>query len=164
MVIVSKESKQTVESDLVSYFNTKLELLGLKLNDTKTSVDFFRAKRSGISSKLKRIQSKVSGPISDREIDEQLGHLEGLISLANHMQSQQKSNDSNPLSLVEGQNHDVRGDTLVRFAANKIHKLLKEKRVVTPIDLLMVKFTFYKRSNNLIVHLFAFRKTNGFSY
>ncbi|BBC41664.1 hypothetical protein PDPE_1-02505 [Photobacterium damselae subsp. piscicida] len=36
--------------------------------------------------------------------------------------------------------------------------------VVTPIDLLMVKFTFYKRSNNLIVHLFAFRKTNGFSY
>lgn len=128
MVIVSKESKQTVESDLVSYFNTQLEPLGLKLNDTKTSVDFFRAKRSGISSKLKRIQSKVSGPISDREIDEQLGHLEGLISLADHMQSQQKSNDSNPLSLVEGQNHDVRGDTLVRFAANKIHKLLKEKR------------------------------------
>ncbi|GAW46890.1 DUF3157 family protein [Photobacterium damselae subsp. piscicida] len=37
-------------------------------------------------------------------------------------------------------------------------------QVVTPIDLLMVKFTFYKRSNNLIVHLFAFRKTNGFSY
>ncbi|BBC41963.1 hypothetical protein PDPE_1-02804 [Photobacterium damselae subsp. piscicida] len=36
--------------------------------------------------------------------------------------------------------------------------------VLTPIDLLMVKFTFYKRSNNLIVHLFAFRKTNGFSY
>ncbi|BAX53462.1 hypothetical protein PDPUS_1_02088 [Photobacterium damselae subsp. piscicida] len=36
--------------------------------------------------------------------------------------------------------------------------------VVTPIDLLIVKFTFYKRSNNLIVHLFAFRKTNGFSY
>ncbi|MDP2534102.1 hypothetical protein Q8W16_22580 [Photobacterium damselae subsp. piscicida] len=33
-----------------------------------------------------------------------------------------------------------------------------------PIDLLMVKFTFDKRSNNLIVHLFAFRKTNGFSY
>ncbi|BAX55035.1 Sec-independent protein translocase protein TatA [Photobacterium damselae subsp. piscicida] len=39
-----------------------------------------------------------------------------------------------------------------------------QKAVVTPIDLLMVKFTFYKRSNNLIVHLFAFRKTNGFSY
>ncbi|MDP2567781.1 hypothetical protein Q8W14_03680 [Photobacterium damselae subsp. piscicida] len=39
-----------------------------------------------------------------------------------------------------------------------------EFMVVAPIDLLMVKFTFYKRSNNLIVHLFAFRKTNGFSY
>ncbi|BBC41815.1 hypothetical protein PDPE_1-02656 [Photobacterium damselae subsp. piscicida] len=41
---------------------------------------------------------------------------------------------------------------------------LEQDGVVTPIDLLMVKFTFYKRSNNLIVHLFAFRKTNGFSY
>ncbi|WP_125653063.1 hypothetical protein [Photobacterium damselae] len=41
---------------------------------------------------------------------------------------------------------------------------LARSLVVTPIDLLMVKFTFYKRSNNLIVHLFAFRKTNGFSY
>ncbi|MBE8128963.1 hypothetical protein [Photobacterium damselae] len=39
-----------------------------------------------------------------------------------------------------------------------------ETAVMTPIDLLMVKFTFYKRFNNLIVHLFAFRKTNGFSY
>ncbi|WP_416351520.1 DNA topoisomerase III, partial [Photobacterium damselae] len=35
--------------------------------------------------------------------------------------------------------------------------IVPEKWVVTPIDLLMVKFTFYKRSNNLIVHLFAFR-------
>ncbi|BBC39343.1 hypothetical protein PDPE_1-00183 [Photobacterium damselae subsp. piscicida] len=42
--------------------------------------------------------------------------------------------------------------------------LSRKNRAVTPIDLLMVKFTFYKRSNNLIVHLFAFRKTNGFSY
>ncbi|BAX53714.1 hypothetical protein PDPUS_1_02340 [Photobacterium damselae subsp. piscicida] len=43
-------------------------------------------------------------------------------------------------------------------------RLLRLQLVVAPIDLLMVKFTFYKRSNNLIVHLFAFRKTNGFSY
>ncbi|BBC41981.1 hypothetical protein PDPE_1-02822 [Photobacterium damselae subsp. piscicida] len=43
-------------------------------------------------------------------------------------------------------------------------KYVPHNGVVTPIDLLMVKFTFYKRSNNLIVHLFAFRKTNGFSY
>ncbi|BBC40485.1 hypothetical protein PDPE_1-01325 [Photobacterium damselae subsp. piscicida] len=44
------------------------------------------------------------------------------------------------------------------------HSAESTNTVVTPIDLLMVKFTFYKRSNNLIVHLFAFRKTNGFSY
>ncbi|MGQ5487171.1 hypothetical protein ACUHZR_20525, partial [Photobacterium damselae subsp. piscicida] len=39
----------------------------------------------------------------------------------------------------------------------EVNRALINKTVVTPIDLLMVKFTFYKRSNNLIVHLFAFR-------
>ncbi|WP_125653064.1 hypothetical protein [Photobacterium damselae] len=58
-------------------------------------------------------------------------------------------------------------DNITEFIINPVifmtavHTLDK---AVTPIDLLMVKFTFYKRSNNLIVHLFAFRKTNGFSY
>ncbi|MGQ5487052.1 hypothetical protein ACUHZR_19700, partial [Photobacterium damselae subsp. piscicida] len=47
---------------------------------------------------------------------------------------------------------------LAAFEFDMRMKVSKEW-VVTPIDLLMVKFTFYKRSNNLIVHLFAFRKT-----
>ncbi|BBC41767.1 hypothetical protein PDPE_1-02608 [Photobacterium damselae subsp. piscicida] len=54
-------------------------------------------------------------------------------------------------------------DTYKHFYGCNI-KMTDSYLVVTPIDLLMVKFTFYKRSNNLIVHLFAFRKTNGFSY
>ncbi|MDP2531829.1 hypothetical protein Q8W16_05395 [Photobacterium damselae subsp. piscicida] len=53
---------------------------------------------------------------------------------------------------------------LCGFSGDSIAAFFCHLSVVTPIDLLMVKFTFYKRSNNLIVHLFAFRKTNGFSY
>ncbi|MDP2532434.1 hypothetical protein Q8W16_10015 [Photobacterium damselae subsp. piscicida] len=59
---------------------------------------------------------------------------------------------------------------LIQITINLLSPLIRllykhsEISVVTPIDLLMVKFTFYKRSNNLIVHLFAFRKTNDFSY
>ncbi|WP_125653068.1 hypothetical protein [Photobacterium damselae] len=53
---------------------------------------------------------------------------------------------------------------IILTITRKTEELCLNFWVVTPIDLLMVKFTFYKRSNNLIVHLFAFRKTNGFSY
>ncbi|TFZ45419.1 hypothetical protein E4T25_18670, partial [Photobacterium damselae subsp. piscicida] len=44
----------------------------------------------------------------------------------------------------------VSWETALQLTANAI---LHTIEVVTPIDLLMVKFTFYKRSNNLIVHL-----------
>ncbi|BAX55408.1 hypothetical protein PDPUS_2_00822 [Photobacterium damselae subsp. piscicida] len=54
--------------------------------------------------------------------------------------------------------------TEINHLQQTVSQLAINHLVVTPIDLLMVKFTFYKRSNNLIVHLFAFRKTNGFSY
>ncbi|MGQ5487087.1 hypothetical protein ACUHZR_19905, partial [Photobacterium damselae subsp. piscicida] len=63
-----------------------------------------------------------------------------------------KLTDPNELLLTWGFHHYFHGK-LTKDDLDKINN----KRVVTPIDLLMVKFTFYKRSNNLIVHLFAFR-------
>ncbi|WP_167796580.1 hypothetical protein, partial [Photobacterium damselae] len=49
------------------------------------------------------------------------------------------------IPLIQAYNVMITPSTLV--ISNAFNK------VVTPIDLLMVKFTFYKRSNNLIVHL-----------
>lgn len=129
LIIVSEESSTNLKKDIVDFINSKLEDIGLSIHSDKTKVEPFQIKKVGISGKLRSIQGKVSGPISNNEIDEQLGHLEGLINLADYIKTLPKDEDSNnPLALIEAPNHDVREDTLVRFSANKIHNLLQQKR------------------------------------
>ena len=129
LIIVSEESSINIKNDIVHFIENKLEDIGLNIQNDKTKVESFQIKKAGVSSKLKSIQGKVSGPISNNEIDEQLGHLEGLINLADYIKTLPKDEDSNnPLALIEAPNHDVREDTLVRFSANKIHNLLQQKR------------------------------------
>ena len=122
-------SAQRIKELIYEKIGIELQELGLKFNDDKTRVDKFRYKRAGISTKLKDIQKKVSGPLSPTEVDEQLGHLEGLIGLAENLQPpDSEQNNSNPLATIEMPSNDVRDDTLLRFSANKIHILLKQKR------------------------------------
>lgn len=117
--------RSVVEESVGSY----LLALGLRFNHDKTKVEKFRYKRAGISTKLKEIQRKVSGPLSANEVDEQLGHLEGLIGLADSLRiSEADQDNTNPLAIIEAPSNDVRDDTLLRFSANKIHALLKQKR------------------------------------
>lgn len=123
------ENIQSIPKTINTIFEAKLSEIGLSFNKDKTLVDRFRPKAGWVSQKLRDIQSKVSGPLSVNEIDEQLGHLEGLIGLADNLR---KSNfdkeNNNPLATIDCSNHDVREDTLLRFSANKICTLLKQKR------------------------------------
>lgn len=123
-----KYLKQSIESFINSYIEKKLPP-GLSLNVEKTHIESFSLKTLGISNTLKDIQTKVSGPLSESSVDEQLGHLEGLIGLAETLRDKGVSSDNtNSLARIESPSLDVRGDTLLRFTANKIHKLLQQKR------------------------------------
>jgi len=129
--LVITTNKPTPTRKLKASIEKKLSDLlpaGLKFNPDKSKVEKFRTRRSGISSKLGEIQSKVSGPLSINEIDEQLGHLEGLIALADTLRGNENIDSNNPLAGIESPNNDVREDTLLRFSANKIHSLLTKKR------------------------------------
>ncbi|MGI2092120.1 RNA-directed DNA polymerase [Shewanella oncorhynchi] len=136
LIIVSREKNINVIKDKISkFFNCELNKLGLNIQEAKTKIEVFRAKKAGISFKLKNIQSKISGPLSVNEIDEQLGHLEGLIGLAESLRTKElDENNNNPLALIDGPTQDVREDTLLRFSANKIHFLLRQKRSLIAQD------------------------------
>ncbi len=130
IIVVDKSIKvKSIEYSIHEKLGKKIQDIGLNFNQEKTRVETFRSKKSGISTKLNDIQSKVSGPLSINEIDEQLGSLEGLIGLADSLRSSDSDKDNtNPLALIDDLNNDVREDTLLRFTANKIHTLLKQKR------------------------------------
>lgn len=129
VVVKPGESTLDVKALIEDKINEQLKGLDLKLNDQKTMIERFTPKSGGISQKLNDIQKKVSGPISLGEIDEHLGHLEGLVTLSAQLNDNScNSNNTNPLAAIEKPLQDVREDTLLRFCANKIHKLLKQKR------------------------------------
>jgi hypothetical protein len=129
IIVVKSSFSGDLKEKLSAIIIDELDGLGLKLNKDKTSIELFSAKAGGISAKLKDIQSKVSGPLSINEVDEQLGHLEGLIGLADSLRNDGVDKENNnPLAMIESPGHDVREDTLLRFSANKIHTLLKQKR------------------------------------
>lgn len=136
VVVENQIVASEIKTQITEFIGIALHKIGLKLNDEKTRVDKFRYKRAGISTKLKDIQKKVSGPLSPGEIDEQLGHLEGLIGLADNLRIPASEIDNtNPLATIEMPSNDVRDDTLLRFSANKIHTLLKQKRSFFAPDL-----------------------------
>jgi len=129
ILVVKDASVNDIKETLADTIGKELSGLGLNFHKGKTRIESFSTKTSGISNKLKDIQSKISGPLSFTEVDEQLGHLEGLIGLADSLSNVDLDKDNtNPLAMIESPGNDVREDTLLRFSANKIHTLLKQKR------------------------------------
>ncbi|GAA3721759.1 hypothetical protein GCM10022421_32930 [Oceanisphaera sediminis] len=107
--------------------------LNLHLNDEKTRVEVFHGRKVGVSNVLEEIQHRLSGPISLDEAENQLGQLENLLSISNDnpLSNMREGFEVNLLAHVESARFDVREDTLKRFAANKLTKILNEIRHFT---------------------------------
>ena len=107
---------------------------GMKLNSDKTKVERYMAKRSGVSVRMKAIQQAASGPQDLMALDEMQGSLEGLFALAEQFRDQRDLPHKDcpiPLARVDQPQMDVREDTLLRFAANRITTALSKKRLFT---------------------------------
>ncbi|WP_272575888.1 reverse transcriptase domain-containing protein [Providencia sp. PROV273] len=137
-IIIKANIGMNSEAELGDLITKKLDSytsdLNLRLQSEKTKVKKFSAKEGAVSAKLAGIQSKVSGPMTFNELSEQLGHLEGLIELSDNLNSEvmedsQLTRDfTSQLALIDKTFNDVRKDTLLRFTANKMHTLLRDKR------------------------------------
>ncbi|ROQ79729.1 RNA-directed DNA polymerase [Vibrio crassostreae] len=127
-------SENEIRDVIATRFKPFQDELGLILQPQKTKVKKFSSKEGAISSKLAQIQNKLSGPMPLHELDEQLGHLEGLIELTDNLEVEDWENKQfgddciSELAFIDKTFNDVRKDTLLRFTANKIHSLLRQKR------------------------------------
>lgn len=107
------------------------QITGIQINPDKTKVEHYTAKRSGVSVRMKAIQKAASGPQDMMALDEMQGSLEGLLSIAEQFRDQRDLPHQYcdiPLARVDQPQMDVRDDTLLRFAANRLTKALSEKR------------------------------------
>ncbi|MCD9502523.1 hypothetical protein GLP37_10095 [Photobacterium phosphoreum] len=130
----AKDTETKLRELVTNKLNSYVSDLELTLQSKKTKVKKFSSKEGALSAKLAGIQSKLSGPMPLHELSEQLGHLEGLIELSDNLESesldeQEWNNDFvSELAFIDKTFNDVRKDTLLRFTANKIHILLRQKR------------------------------------
>ncbi|TCK07454.1 reverse transcriptase domain-containing protein [Marinobacterium mangrovicola] len=132
----SKSSKtylEIIKNALLDITIPLLDELNLESNPNKTKVEVFRGKSVGISQTLEDIQNSVSGPISYDDTEVHLDQLESLLALSKSKEQNQSDGHGyyNRLAAIEKDMFDVREDTLKRFAANKISKLLNSMRHFT---------------------------------
>ncbi|MEG0868595.1 MAG: RNA-directed DNA polymerase [Hafnia sp.] len=138
-VVKVKKSKnnntESINNVITNLLKNEIDNIGLIINPKKTKIEIFRGKTAGLSRSLENIQTRLSGPISMENANEQLGHLESLLSLTKTDFEPPKNGTSNRLAEIEKDRFDVREDTLKRFSANKISKILKELRHFTSQDI-----------------------------
>lgn len=115
-------------------FNEYIQDLDLKFNTEKSKIEKFIGSSGNISNKLSILKSRLSGPIPFEDIEDQLGHLEALLNLTKEDKFQEeigKESSPNFLQQIDKQYFDLREDTVKRFSANKICKILSEIRHFT---------------------------------
>jgi hypothetical protein len=107
----------------------------LKINKEKTKINSVTdlANASSISNRLKAIQQELSGP-NDREgLEATLGMLENMLTVPNIKSDPSKrlpAENEQRLFSVTQYDHDIRPDTLKRFAANRIESVVRKKRLM----------------------------------
>lgn len=124
-------------SDAVNHWISKLLTKhageNLKLNIEKTSITALSdLNNSGsISERINQLQHDLSGPVDRDIIETSLGVLEGLLSTPVEDLSSVTSEQDKSLIRVAKFDHDVRADTLKRFAANRLETIMRNKRRMT---------------------------------
>lgn len=140
-LVVSAENTTPDEIDdqIYRFISKLLNSFGgskLKVNDTKTKVtQLSDLDNSGsMTNRIEMIQNDLSGP-ADRDIlDSTTGILENLLSIEDNPAPDIDSNHpDSALMLVANFDHDIRSDTLKRFAANRLESIVRSKRRIINI-------------------------------
>ena len=116
-----------------SFVTSLLEQHGgpeLSINEGKTKVSTLSEldNDGSVSKRLEMVQEGLSGPADREMLDSASGLLESLLTVAdNELPNKTTDSDSQLLQFTTF-DHDIRADTLKRFAANRLESIVRSKR------------------------------------
>lgn len=88
-----------------------------------------------MANRIDILQGELSGPADRDVLDNSSSVLEGLLSIENDdVPDLSRSHPDLPLVQLAKFDHDIRSDTLKRFAANRLENIMRSKRSITPLD------------------------------
>lgn len=110
----------------------------LTLNSAKTEIELLShvAKATSVASRMRQVQQQLSGPFDLSSLRDLETALNGLLSMAEVEGATSKTRKPRgvpALALVTKPPMDVRDDTLTRFAAFRLCKSLKQRRLLTDL-------------------------------
>ncbi|MBB1425620.1 hypothetical protein H5181_04005 [Shewanella sp. SG44-2] len=109
----------------------------IKLNSKKTKITAISdLDNSGsMANRIDILQGELSGPADRDVLDNSSGTLEGLLSVENEdLPDLTPHHQDLPLVQLAKFDHDIRPDTLKRFAANRLEGIMRSKRRITSLD------------------------------
>jgi hypothetical protein len=140
VVSVEDESPQSIKDFINKLFNKLLAEFGgekVKLHPAKTKVILLSDldNEGSMANRIEMIQSDLSGPADRDVLDSTIGILENLLTIEeeNVPELAQEHSDSALLQISKF-DHDIRPDTLKRFAANRLESIVRSKRRITIAD------------------------------
>ncbi len=117
-----------------SWISNKLQTHGgvdLHLNEAKTQVSVLSDldNRGTLSERIRSLQGDISGPADRDTLESVMGVLEGLLTLqTDNIPNNTDILADDALLKLARFDHDVRHDTLKRFAANRLESTMRNKR------------------------------------
>lgn len=137
-LVVSTDEHGVQEiADLVNACATKLLKKyggdGLEINEDKTKVASLPDldNPGSMAKRIEMIQGELSGPADRNMLDSATGILESLLTVEEGLQPSTTIDEDLPLLQLTGFDHDIRPDTLKRFAANRLESIVRSKRKLT---------------------------------
>ena len=141
LVISAKNvSADFIKSELNKNINSLLKEHGgadLKLNEKKTKVTLFSDldDSGSMSNRIEMVQGELSGPADRDVLDSVTGILESFLDIEDiELPSLTSSHDDSALLQITNYDHDIRPDTLKRFAANRLESIVRNKRRISNAD------------------------------
>lgn len=127
-----------VQSVLDKSIGAKKGAGGLQLNQEKTESELLShvAGATSVATRMRQVQKQLSGPFDLSSLEELETALNGLLSMADAESAYVRSPTQGqlpPLAVVARPPLDVRDDTLTRFAAYRLCKSLRNRRLLTDL-------------------------------
>lgn len=112
---------------------------GLRINEKKTESELLThvAGATSVAARMRRVQQQLSGPFDFSSLEELETALNGLLSMAEAESTyarRRPAGDLPSLAVVSRPPMDVRDDTLTRFAAFRLCKSLRHRRLLADLN------------------------------
>jgi hypothetical protein len=128
-----------VQAELDQSLGEKGNSGSLRLNGKKTESELLThvAGATGVAARMRQVQQQLSGPFDLSSLEELETALNGLLSMAEAESADARARPAGelpPLAVVSRPPMEVRDDTLTRFAAFRLCKSLRHRRLLADLN------------------------------